>query len=116
MDTDLKTKPQKVAKVRKAIEKPQNKAEEEEDKNGRRPPLNFKELDILPGAKLMFRNNPEVQVEVISDCEVKYMDKVYKLTPLTQRLLHTRKSLQPSPYWLYQFHSLKDLYEEKYKK
>ena len=51
----------------------------------------------------MFKNNPEVQVEVFSDREVKYMDKIYKLTPLTQRLLHTRKPLQPSPYWLYQF-------------
>ena len=116
LDTDLKTKPKKVAKVPKAIEKPQDKTEEEEDKKGRRPPLNFKELGILPGAKLMFRNNPEVQVEVVSERELKYMDKVYKLTPLTQRLLHTRKPLQPSPYWLYQFHSLKDLYEEKYKK
>ena len=115
LDTNLKTKQKKIAKVTKAIEKPQDKAEDEEENTSRRPPLNFKELGILPGAMLMFRNNPEVQVEVVSDREVKYMDKVYKLTPLTQKLLHTRKPLQPSPYWLYQLHSLKDIYNEKYK-
>jgi hypothetical protein len=115
LDTNLKTKQKKIAKVTKAIEKPQDKAEDEEENKSRRPPLNFKELGILPGAMLMFRNNPEVQVEVVSDREVKYMDKVYKLTPLTQKLLHTRKPLQPSPYWLYQLHSLKDIYNEKYK-
>jgi ASC-1-like (ASCH) protein len=118
LDTNLKTKPQKDAKVTEETEKTQNKEEKaksEEGKTGRRPPLNFKELGILPGAKLMFRNNPEVQVEVVNDREVKYLDKVYKLTPLTQILLNTRKPLQPSPYWIYQLHSLKDIYNEKYK-
>lgn len=62
LDTDLKTKPKKVVKVPKAIEKPQNKVEEEEEKNGRRPPLNFKELGILPGAKLMFKNNQKYRL------------------------------------------------------
>lgn len=115
LDTNLKTKPKKVAKVTKSKEKPQDKAEDEEENTSRRPPLNFRELGIMPGSMLMFRNNPEVQVEVVSDREVKFMDKVYKLTPLTQKLLHTRKPLQPSPYWLYQLHSLKDIYNEKYK-
>lgn len=115
LDTNLKTKPKKVVKVTKAKEKPQDKAKDEEENTSRRPPLNFRELGIMPGSMLMFRNNPEVQVEVVSDREVKYMDKVYKLTPLTQKLLHTRKPLQPSPYWLYQLHSLKDIYNEQYK-
>ena len=115
LNTDLKTKSKKVAKVTKSKEKPQDKAEDEEENTSRRPPLNFRELGIMPGSMLMFRNNPEVQVEVVSDREVKFMDKVYKLTPLTQKLLHTRKPLQPSPYWLYQLHSLKNIYNEKYK-
>ena len=115
LDTNLKTKPKKVVKITKTKEKPQDKAKDEEENTSRRPPLNFRELGIMPGSMLMFRNNPEVQVEVVSDREVKYMDKVYKLTPLTQKLLHTRKPLQPSPYWLYQLHSLKDIYNEKYK-
>lgn len=116
LDTDLNIKPTKATTANKDVEKVQDKEESEEGKTNRRPPLNFRELGIQPGSMLMFRNNPEVQVEVVNDREVKYMDKVYKLTPLTQELLHTRKPLQPSPYWLYQLHSLKDIYNEKYKK
>ncbi|MBO5630092.1 MAG: ASCH domain-containing protein [Aeriscardovia sp.] len=114
LDTDLNIKPTKAITVNKEAEKVQDKEESNEGKTSRRPPLNFRELGIQPGSMLKFRNNPEVQVEVVNDREVKYMDKVYKLTPLTQELLHTRKPLQPSPYWLYHLHSLKDIYNEKH--
>ena len=84
-------------------------------KTGRRPSLNFRELGILPGEKLVFKNDQGIQVEVVSDREVMYKGKVDKLTPITQEILQTSKPLQPSPYWLYHMRLLKDIYEEKYK-
>lgn len=84
-------------------------------KTGRRPSLNFWELGILPGEKLVFKNDQGIQVEVVSDREVMYKGKVDKLTPITQEILQTSKPLQPSPYWLYHMRLLKDIYEEKYK-
>lgn len=113
LDTDLKSKSPKEKVIAK--ENTKEDTNNVEKKTNRRPPLNFRELGIMPGSMLMFRNNPEIQIEVVGDHEVKYMGKVDKLTPVTQKILHTRKPLQPSPYWLYQLHSLKDIYDEKYK-
>ena len=113
LDTDLKSKSPKEKVIAK--ENTKEDTNNVEKKTNRRPPLNFRELGIMPGSMLMFRNNPEIQIEVVGDREVKYMGKVDKLTPVTQKILHTRKPLQPSPYWLYQLHSLKDIYDEKYK-
>lgn len=113
LDTDLKSKsPKEKVIVKENTKEDTNNVEK---KTNRRPPLNFRELGIMPGSVLMFRNNPEIQIEVVGDREVKYMGKVDKLTPVTQKILNTRKPLQPSPYWLYQLHSLKDIYDEKYK-
>lgn len=113
LDTDLKAKTPKEKVIVK--ESTKESIDKSEKKTSRRPPLNFRELGIQPGSILTFKNNPEIQVEVISDREVKYMGKVDKLTPITQQILQTRKPLQPSPFWLYQQHSLKDIYDKKYK-
>lgn len=113
LDTDLKSKTSKEKVIVK--ENTKEDTNNVEKKTNRRPPLNFRELGIMPGSMLMFRNNPEIQIEVVGDREVRYMGKVDKLTPVTQKILHTRKPLQPSPYWLYQLHSLKEIYDEKYK-
>lgn len=106
LDTDLHTD-EKVLNA--------DSQDEPVKKTGRRPSLNFRELGILPGEKLVFKNDQGIQVEVVSDREVMYKGKVDKLTPITQKILQTSKPLQPSPYWLYHMRLLKDIYEEKYK-
>lgn len=82
----------------------------------RRPPLNFKEMNIPYGAKLLYTKDEElgVEVEVCADRKVLYQGHDTSLTAVTQELLGLEYSVQPTPYWSYNGKSLSDIYNETY--
>lgn len=79
----------------------------------RRPNLNFEEMGIPIGANLQSIHDDTV-VEVISAKRVKMGDEEMSLTAATRRVRGIEHDIAPSPYWTYQGHSLKEMYEETY--
>jgi hypothetical protein len=79
----------------------------------RRPPLNFKDMDILIGSLLKFTED-DSEVEVVGDKKVKYLGETYSLTSLTKKLLKLEYAVQPTGYWLFNGKNLKEIYEETY--
>lgn len=84
-------------------------------KTTRRPPLNFKEMNIPIGSKLIYaKEDNNVEVEVFTDRKVLFHGKETSLTAVTQELLGLGYSVQPTPYWIYNGQSLQDIYNETY--
>jgi hypothetical protein len=81
---------------------------------GRRPNLNFYELGLKDSFELIFKQNPQIVVKIVSAKQVEYRGEQYFLTALTRKLLGWRTDKKPSPYWLYEGKSLSDIYDEKY--
>ena len=81
----------------------------------RRPNLNFREMGVPVGAKLVFHDDESVIVEVIDDRKVRMGngEEVF-LTPATQSVLKTETSVHPTRYWLFEGRPLSDMYNETY--
>lgn len=80
----------------------------------KRPKLNFEDMGVPVGAKLVFRDNLEIQVEVVDNRHVKYLDEITTLTPITMKILNRNTAIQPTPYWLYKDRNLMDIYDDTY--
>ncbi len=84
-------------------------------KINRRPPLNFREMEIPIGAKLQYTKEDEIiEVEVCTDRKVLYNGQETSLTALTQDLLGLDYAVQPTKYWTYNGKNLQDIYNEIY--
>ena len=79
----------------------------------RRPVQNFIEMGIPVGAELYFWDG-EAICRVLNGRKVEYQGEEYSLTALTQKLLETSASLQPSPRWTYRGKRLSEIYDETY--
>jgi hypothetical protein len=82
--------------------------------HAKRPRLNFEDMGIPVGAKLMFRDNPEIEVEVVDSRHVRYLDDVSTLTPITMSILGKSTAIQPTPYWIFKNRNLMDIYDDTY--
>jgi T5orf172 domain len=84
-------------------------------KGQRRPVLNFIEMSIPIGSKLTFYK-PElgIEVEVISERQVRYNTAEYYLAALTKELMQLDYYVSPTPYWVYNGRSLGAFYNETY--
>lgn len=81
----------------------------------RRPPLNFKEMEIPMGAKLQYtKDDGIVEVEVCGERKVIYNGDETSLTAVTQELLGLDYSVQPTKYWTYNGKNLQEIYNEIY--
>ncbi len=84
-------------------------------KQNRRPPLNFREMDIFVGSRLQFaKDEQNIEVEVYTDKKVLFNNQERSLTSVTQELLGLDYNVQPTPYWTYNGKSLSDIYNETY--
>lgn len=85
----------------------------EELKKSRRPTMNFKELDIPVGAVLVFADRPAVTATVLSERKVDYQGEECSLTAATRKVLGLADDypLQPSPYWMYNNKTVREIYE-----
>ena len=100
--------------VNEALKKDVSREEQEAAKEYHRPQMNFEEMGIPIGAKLIYINNPDLLVTVSSVKKVLFEGEEYSLTALTRKLLDLSYNIQPSKYWLYEGKNLKDIYEETY--
>ena len=91
-----------------------NQAEKDSaQKMKKRPNLNFTEMGIPIGAKLVLKGGATT-VEVVEDRKVSLNGILMSLTAATREVMKLDYSIQPSPHWTYQGKSLRDYYEETY--
>jgi hypothetical protein len=80
-----------------------------------RPPLNFQEMDIPIGAKLVYlKADTSIEVEVCSNRKILYNGIETSLTAVTKELLGLDYAVQPTRYWVYDGKNLSDIYNETY--
>jgi hypothetical protein len=106
--------------MKAAIDETVSKIELEASENykKKRPPLNFTEMGIPIGAKLIFNYGDTVaEVFVSSDRKVKINpddEEEKSLTQLTREILNIDYNIQPTRYWSYEGKSLNAYYNETY--
>ena len=102
------------AEIDKAVSASEREASEHYKK--RRPPLNFTEMGIPIGARLVFAKDESVEVFVSSDKKIKEADsnEEKSLTKMTREILQTNYDVQPTRHWSYEGKSLNDYYNETY--
>lgn len=84
-------------------------------KQTRRPPLNFREMGIPVGSKLVYGKDDHNQVvEVSGDRTVSFNNTETSLTLVTRELLGLDYNVQPTPYWTYNGRNLWDIYNDTY--
>jgi hypothetical protein len=92
--------------------------EASENYKKKRPPLNFTEMGIPIGAKLIFSyGDTAVEAFVSSDRRVKTSqddEEEKSLTQLTREILNIDYNIQPTRYWNYEGKSLNAYYNETY--
>ena len=81
----------------------------------KRPALNFHEMGIQNGEKLVWKEDPTKSVIVISDRKVSYNGEEVSISSLSAQLKGYKvKHIQPTPHWLYKGRLLSDIYDETY--
>ena len=93
---------------------PEDKVAGEKIKSTRRPPMNYREMGINVGSKLVFVKDPSIQVIISGDKKVSYNGEELSLTAVTKKLLGITHALQPTAYWEYEGKNLLDIYDETY--
>lgn len=91
-----------------------DKVASEKIKSTRRPPLNYKEMGIMIGAKLLFAKDPTIEVIISGEKKVTYQGEEKSLTAITKQLLGITHTLQPTAYWTFEGKNLRDIYDEVY--
>lgn len=84
-------------------------------KISRRPPLNYIEMGISLGSKLVFVNDNTVEVIVVNDKKVSYNGEEISLTAITKQLLGLDYAVQPIKYWEFEGKNMRDIYDETYR-
>lgn len=79
----------------------------------RGPRMNFEEMKIPEGAILTFTRE-DIEVEVISQNQVRYKDREDYLTPITKDLLNVTHAPATATYWRFNGRLLRDIYKETY--
>ncbi len=81
----------------------------------RRPPLNFHEMGLHDGDKLIFVEDPPISAEIIGPKRVCCgSDNNISLTALTTKLRNLNYACQPTPWWAFNGKNLNDIYDETY--
>jgi len=104
-----------TTEINKSISTAEKEASENYKK--RRPPLNFTEMGVPIGAKLIFTyGETSAEVVVSSDRKVKTSDsdEEKSLTQVTREILDIDYNIQPTRYWSYEGKSLNSFYNETY--
>lgn len=91
-----------------------DKVASEKIKSARRPPLNYKEMGIAVGSKLLFTKDLTVEIVISGDKRVTYQGEEKSLTAVTKQLLGITHALQPTAYWTFEGKNLRDIYDETY--
>ena len=80
-----------------------------------RPPLNFFEMGLQKGDKLIWKDDTDISVTIVSDRLVNYNGAECSLSALSAQLKgYSVKHISPTPCWLYEGRVLSDIYDETY--
>jgi hypothetical protein len=107
--------PAVAAEINRSVSTAEKEASENYKK--KRPPLNFAQMGIPIGAKLIFTyGDIDVEAFVSSDRKVKTADgeDEKSLSQLTREILDLDYNVQPTRYWSYEGKSLNAYYNETY--
>ena len=91
----------------------QQSLEAAEQLRSRRPVMNFVEMGI-PIGEVLNSIHDDTVVVVSSSRKVRFAEQELSLTKMTQQVLKTEHSIQPSPHWTYKGRRLSEIYEETY--
>jgi len=81
----------------------------------KRPALNFYEMGLQKGDVLVWKDDPQITVTVMSDRKVCYDGEETSISALSAKLKGYKvKHIQPTPHWLYKERLLSDIYDETY--
>lgn len=78
----------------------------------RRPPLNFYEMGLRNGDMLHYIQDDKVTCTIVSAKRVSFNGEERSLTSVNTELLGSKWGVQPTPYWTFNGHKLRDLYDE----
>lgn len=80
-----------------------------------RPALNFYEMGMEKGDVLVWKDDPTIQVIVMSDRKVSYKGEEVSISSLSAQLKgYKSKYISPTPHWLYKDRLLSEIYDETY--
>lgn len=88
--------------------------ENEQKKQSKRPPLNYKKMQIPVGGVLVYDKDHSITCTVASDRKVLFEGELTSLSTITQKLQNKKYTPQPTPYWSYEGKPLSDIYDETY--
>ena len=92
-----------------------DKAAGERMKIVRRPPLNYLEMGIPIGSKLVFAKDDLIREAFVCGARKITIDgKETSLTAATRELLGLQHDVQPTPYWTFNGKNLWEIYNETY--
>lgn len=100
--------------VEEALSANVTEEEKKATKQFHRPKLNFDEMNIPMGAKLVYEKDSEITVTVINSNKVEYNSTEYSLSRLTKDLLDLPYYVSPTRYWTYEGKNLQAIYDETY--
>lgn len=82
-------------------------------KDTKRPRMDFYELGI-PNGSILVSKDGTMQVKVVEAKKVSLNGEICSLTEATRRLLNLAEGyqIQPSPYWIFNAKTIKEIYEE----
>ncbi|MGL5257648.1 MAG: GIY-YIG nuclease family protein [Proteocatella sp.] len=92
----------------------EDKAAGEKIKTSRRPPLNYTEMGLKIGDKLLFIKDPTIEVIISGDKKIIYQESEQSLTAVTKKILGITHALQPTSFWIFEGKNLRDIYDETY--
>ena len=92
---------------------PKSRTASDELRRVNRPRFDFGTMGIDVGSELRFRDGDET-CRVADNRKVEYDGRTMSLTRLTMDLIGARRSVAPTPYWMFEDESLKDIYDRTY--
>lgn len=82
--------------------------------SSKRPSINFTEMGIAVGSKLLYVDDESIGVEVIADKKVLFNGNEMSLTRATQIIKNLDYAVQPTRHWSFNGRNLRDIWEETY--
>jgi len=80
-----------------------------------RPALNFYEMGMQKGDKLIWKDDPTISVTVISERKVSYNGEETSISSLSAQLKgYKSRHIAPGAHWLFNEKLLSDIYDETY--